>query len=198
MGKHTLYILRHGQYDTSVREPDGGSLTDLGRVQAQYTAEYLKDFPISALHCSTMIRAQESAQIIGERLGLELQASDLLREAMPIIPPRFAAIFFERMENDPTLTHDAIHQDRKRADEAFAAYFTRPKEDEDSHELIVCHGNILRYFACQAIGINVGLWANMNIYHCGLTVIEIASDGLMRLIQHNQTAHMPFDDITDV
>lgn len=202
MGKRTLYIVRHGQYDSSIADADGGDLTELGHEQAELAGQYLAQLPISTVHCSTMVRARTTARIIAAALAIdpdEIIASDLLREAVPIIPPRFATHFFDLIEQDNGFDHDRIHRDRQRADAAYEHYFVPARPDEaDVHDLLVCHGNILRYFTCRALNVDVSTWANMNIYHCGITSIEIGEDGLPRLIAHNETGHLPPKKITEM
>lgn len=198
MTQRTLYLIRHGQYDTGVQHRDGGSLTPLGVEQARYAAQALAHLPINAIHASTMIRAMETATIIAQNLGKTYETHDTLREAIPSIPPRIAEQILALMQQDPKFTHESIHEERKRADAAFEQFFTAPPEDsEPLHELLVCHGNILRYLTCRALDINVDTWAKMNIYHCGITSISVDTQGRMRLVSHNETRHLPPQYVTD-
>lgn len=71
----TIIFVRHGQY-SSVPE----KLTALGRKQAQLTAKALALLQPSKIHCSTMPRAVETAEIIGKHAGLKINTSDKLRE----------------------------------------------------------------------------------------------------------------------
>jgi serine/threonine-protein phosphatase PGAM5 len=197
MSLRTLYLIRHGQYDTGVAHRDGGNLTELGIQQAKYAARALEHLHISAIHSSTMIRAVETANAIAQILNLDYQTSDLLREAIPSIPPRIAEHILALMQNDPSFTHETIHEERKRADTAFEHFFTAPEDDAPIHEVLVCHGNILRYLTCRALDINVDTWAKMNINHCAITSISVDSQGRMRLVTHNETGHLPPQYITD-
>lgn len=198
MSLRTLYLIRHGQYDTGVQHRDGGNLTRMGIEQAKYAAQAFVNLPINAIHCSTMIRAVETANIISQLVKMDFQTYDLLREAIPSIPPRIAEHILALMQNDPSFTHETIHEERKRADAAFEHFFTAPDEDsEPIHELLVCHGNILRYLTCRALDINVDTWAKMNINHCAITSISVDSQGRMRLVTHNETRHLPPELVTD-
>jgi serine/threonine-protein phosphatase PGAM5 len=198
MSLRTLYLIRHGQYDTGIQHRDGGSLTKLGIEQAKYTAKALASLPITAIYASTMIRAIETAKFISQAAKQEFQTTDLLREAIPSIPPRIAEHILALMQNDPSFTHKSIHEERKRADEAFERFFVAPSEAGTAiHELLVCHGNILRYLCCRALDINIDTWAKMNINHCGISSISIDSQGRMRLVTHNETQHLPPQYVTD-
>jgi serine/threonine-protein phosphatase PGAM5 len=198
MSIRILYIIRHGQYDIAAQVPDGGSLTELGRMQAQHAAKALAHIPIDAIHASTMTRALETADIIAQEVQHDYLTHDLLREAIPTIPPRLAAEILAFMAQDPTFTHETINANKKRVEQAFEIFFTAPDEDaEATYELLVCHGNILRYFVCKALDINVDTWAKININHCGITSISIDSQGRMRLLTHNETRHIPLNLLTN-
>ncbi len=198
MTTRTLYMIRHGQYDTTVTSVDGGNLTEIGREQAYYTGQSLARLPIDKVHASTMTRAVETAGIISEQLNLDYKTYDNLREAIPTIPPRIATNILEYMESNPSFTHDNINQDKKRADDAFSNFFCAPLDEAlSTHELLVCHGNIIRYLVCKALDINVDTWAKMNINHCGISIITVDIQGRCRLINHNTTGHLPNHLVTE-
>lgn len=180
-----------------VKSRDGGSLTDVGKQQAECVARVLDGVALTSVVASTMLRAIETAAIIAEATPIEYTVTDLLREAIPSIPPRIATHILDLMARDPNITHESIHEDQKRADEAFNQFFVPPQDEDDTHDVLVCHGNILRYLMCKALGVNADTWAKMNINHCGITTIMIDENGLMRLHSHNETRHLPIDLITD-
>ena len=59
------------------------ALTSLGEQQAHRVADRLANAPIERLYCSPFVRAYLTAQAIGERIGLEPQLLDDLREVLP-------------------------------------------------------------------------------------------------------------------
>ncbi|MGB7341434.1 MAG: histidine phosphatase family protein [Phototrophicaceae bacterium] len=198
MTTRTLYLIRHGQYDTHVKTADGGGLTQLGQEQAAHAGKAVARIPIDNLYASTMTRAIETANIIASQLKMTYETYDVIREAIPTIPPRIAADILQLMENDPSFTHDTIHQDRKRVDEAFEQFFAAPATNMPStHEVIVCHGNIMRYLVCRALEVNVDTWAKLDINHCGITIITVDEQARRRLITHNAVGHLPTHLLTD-
>ena len=79
----TLLLVRHGETDWN-RDGrwQGGSdtsLNDLGREQACSLAAEL-DGDIAAVYSSDLARARETAEIVAETLGLEVQVDARLRE----------------------------------------------------------------------------------------------------------------------
>jgi serine/threonine-protein phosphatase PGAM5 len=191
MATRTLYLIRHGQYDF-VHQPDdlGGYLTALGREQARRTAEMLSSLPISAIYCSSLRRAAETAGIIASAFSsITPKSYRQLWEIVPCIPAREADYFAIRF---PDLAPEQIVLDRQAADEAFDLFFRLP-ETEDKQEMIVCHGNIIRYFACRVIGAPIDSWASMETHNCGITRCTIESDGRMMLVSLNDIGHLPLD-----
>ena len=52
----------------------------------------------------------------------------------------------------------------------------------DTHELLVCHGNVIRWFVCRALGVDTKQWTRMEIANCSLTMIQIRADGTVRVV----------------
>ena len=80
-----LVFSRHGESEANVQHVYWNStgrfpLTPKGRQQAEALADALSDFQFSALYCSPVLRALETAQIVGRRFGLTPQVTDGLRE----------------------------------------------------------------------------------------------------------------------
>jgi broad specificity phosphatase PhoE len=80
-----LYFARHGESEANVQrihwnKPYGYGLTQKGRAQAEALADDLADMPFAALYCSPILRAAQTAQIVGQRLGLTPQVAPALRE----------------------------------------------------------------------------------------------------------------------
>ncbi|MBZ0289909.1 MAG: histidine phosphatase family protein [Anaerolineae bacterium] len=189
MPVRVIYLVRHGQYESYPENGDalGGSLTPLGRDQAEHAAEALSQMPISAIHTSTLRRAAETAALIAGRFpGLTVQASRELWEIIPCIPPREAEYFALHF---PALTPEAIARDREVADTAFERLF-RPPVEQDEQEVIVCHGNLIRYYVCRVLEVPVETWGNMETNNCGITRCTVESDGRKMLISMNDVGHL--------
>jgi len=57
--------------------------------------------------------------------------------------------------------------------------------------VVVCHGNLIRYFVCRALKVPIVRWTRMNSSHCALTRILIRDTGAIRVVSYNETAHLP-------
>ena len=79
-----LYLIRHGESQGNQRDAFLGhtdlDLTDTGRTQALKTAEYLKQFPISAIYSSDLLRAYHTAQATSALMNIPIIKEERLRE----------------------------------------------------------------------------------------------------------------------
>jgi probable phosphoglycerate mutase len=80
-----LYFARHGESEANANQvfwnhPEQYGLTDKGRAQAADLADRLPSVQFAALLCSPPLRAVQTAQIVGRRLGLTPEIAEGLRE----------------------------------------------------------------------------------------------------------------------
>jgi len=80
----TLLLVRHGETDWNAEGRLQGHtdrpLSDYGRRQARRLAEELEGEGLEAIYSSDLARAHETAEIVGERLGLPISLEPALRE----------------------------------------------------------------------------------------------------------------------
>jgi broad specificity phosphatase PhoE len=88
------------------------------------------------------------------------------------------------------LSPEQVRQNAQQAREAYDTHFT-PAADADRHDLLVCHGNIIRYFMLRALGAPVELWANAETYNCGIGEVWVKAGGRTTLVSHNDCGHLP-------
>ncbi len=217
MPHRILTLVRHAQTDLHDDIPDrlGFGLTALGEQQARLTAERLSVLPIRAIHHSSLRRAAETARILASRFpGVPLRPSRLLWECIPCIPT-WGGEFFAEVPGETLARH------HRQAELAFAkfihpalglgqapapefsgaggltarpAYMPRgiPHTGEPRHEVIVCHGNLLRYFVLRALGAPPELWTNTDTFNCCISQVTIERDGRLVLLSHNDIGHIPW------
>jgi serine/threonine-protein phosphatase PGAM5 len=185
-GVRTLYLIRHGWYDYRDKsDPDvGKALLPLGVAQAKLLAARLRSMPVewTTLYSSTMTRARQTARVVGEEFPeLELQKTRLIRECTP---PTWRRDIMER-ENESDLKECADQLDR-----AFAQFFV-PSPDKDRHDMLVCHGNVIRYFVTKVLGVDTLSWLRMSVGNCSVTVVRINPDGSFKLLAVGDVGHLP-------
>lgn len=79
-----IYIIRHGETTGDIEDRYGGSyddhLTEKGRIQLAETAQKLVGKDIERIFSSSLIRAQESSEIINNAINSTIETIDGLRE----------------------------------------------------------------------------------------------------------------------
>lgn len=180
-----IILVRHGQYNTKAKTQAEGTLTDLGKRQAEITGKRLDElgFPYTVLVHSTMIRAQQTAEIIMKSLKtVEVQNDALLNEGAPIPPEPLISW-------RPELY---FYTDGPRIEAAFRKYFHRalPTQEKDSYTILVCHANVIRYFVCRALQFPPQSWLRLSLGHASITWVTIYPDGIVTLWIFGDTAHM--------
>jgi serine/threonine-protein phosphatase PGAM5 len=181
---HTIYLVRHGAYapDPRIDPAQGPPLTSLGIAQARLVGARLRALPapIASVTSSTMTRAKETAAVIHELFAnVPGTSSELLSECTP---PALVAI---RGESEASQRACA-----SRLDEAFAK-FAAPVSGSSRHDVLVCHGNVIRYFVTKALGIDSRAWTGMSVAHASITVIEIGPNGASRVTAVGDSGHIP-------
>ena len=182
-----LYLIRHGEYvhDDDCDEDVGCALDRLGRHQAALAGDFLASLEIefTSLQSSSMTRARETAAIIDERLpGPALELHRDIRECTPATRRADVMAGLEPGEAEACERELAAAWDR----------LVRPAADRDAHDIVVCHGNVIRWFVCRALGVDPEAWLGMSIANCSLTVIQVRPDGTCRLVTFADAGHIPF------
>jgi serine/threonine-protein phosphatase PGAM5 len=114
-----------------------------------------------------------------------LRTSPLLRECVPCVPAGYEEHFRH-------LTAEQLEREALQAQEALELFF-KPAEGVDAHDVVVCHGNLIRYFMLKALRAPVELWANTDVHHCGIDEIVVKTDARVLLVSHNDTGHLPYN-----
>ena len=182
----TIVLLRHGQYaehDPRADPRKGASLTPLGIAQARLAGARLSGGPgrFDQVLASPLTRARETARVVTQELGLKAEVLEALAECTP--PTWRTAVVADEKPEDM----DAC---ARKLDRVFAERF-RPAEGQERRELLVCHGNVIRYLVTRALGVDTKAWLEMSIGHASLTTVRVAPDGTFRVIAVGDVGHLP-------
>jgi serine/threonine-protein phosphatase PGAM5 len=179
----TVYLVRHGAYLPS-RQADpklGPGLSTLGIAQARLTGARFRAIPhpIATITSSTMTRARETAAVIYEDVpNAKTASSESISECTP--PAAFAL-----RESEAEL-----NACKQKLDAAFAQFF-QPARDSNRHDVMVAHGNVIRYFVMKALGTDTRAWPNLGVKHASITIIEVHGNGAFQLVAMGDTGHIP-------
>lgn len=191
--RRNLILIRHGQYNLDGESDADRYLTQLGQDQAKMTGMRLAtlDLPFTHIVRSRMTRAIQTADIISQQLpGIPLLPEDgILNEGSPILPePRSSSwrphLYYER--------------DGARIEAAFRKYFHRaePDQEKDSYEIIVCHANVIRYFAMRALQLPPEAWLRLSLKNGSYTWFVIKPDGDVFIRGLGESGHFPPEMLT--
>jgi serine/threonine-protein phosphatase PGAM5 len=189
-GVRYLYLVRHGDYDRDDRADDrvGNGLNPRGREQARLVGERLARLPVkmSSLVSSDYTRARETADIIGRSLGMTPVRDSLIHECTPAsdrAPARGDMQTEDFADCDSTLA-------------AAWAKYVRPAPGADAHDVLVCHGNVIRWLVSRALGADTRRWRHLDIANGSLSVIAVRPDGSTRLVMFSDVGHLPVGEQT--
>lgn len=62
------------------------------------------------------------------------------------------------------------------------------------YDIVVCHGNVIRYFALRALQLPPEAWLRLCTYNCSLTHIKVRPSGTVSLISLGDTGHLRLDE----
>jgi serine/threonine-protein phosphatase PGAM5 len=183
-GIHYLLLIRHGAYvpdrNTDDRVADG--LNPLGHEQARAIGERLAKLPIriDTLVSSDFTRARETADDIGRAVHMQATRDSLIHECQP------------HSDRPDTSSEGRLESEACEANLAAAwdKYF-KPTPAADRHDVLVCHGNVIRWMVVRAIGADTKRWRGMDIANGSLTVIAVLPDGGTRLVMFSDVGHLP-------
>mgnify|MGYP003042588420 CR=1 FL=1 len=154
----TLYLIRHGAYvpDRNADPQLGPGLTPLGIAQARLIAARLRGSGVAfdSMTSSTLQRARDTAAVMHETLAnVPLAQSPLLSECTPPVSEEAA---------------DGVAAERaacaKQLDQAFAEFFTVAKGAK-RNDVLVAHGNVIRYLIVKALKVDPRAWFGMSVPH---------------------------------
>ena len=180
----TLYLVRHGAYDEKdTADPFvGRHLTAQGREQARLVANRLASLPNppTSLTTSTMTRARETAAIVGEKLSLEPQPNALIAECLPSFREG-------ELRERPGADSKACEE---RVDRMYDEMM-KPATDRERHDVVVFHGNVIRYWVLKAVGVDTKAWPRLWVPNTGITTIRINAEGVVRVLGVGDAGHLP-------
>jgi serine/threonine-protein phosphatase PGAM5 len=135
-----------------------------------------------AIHASSMPRALETAEIIaGKFPDLRIRRSRLLWECMPTPTPGARLTPEERK---------SIARHTRRAERVLTVFFG-PCRRRDRTEIIVSHGNLIRYLVARTLGARPQAWLNMDTHNASITKITVFGGGHRFLVSFNEVEHIP-------
>ena len=73
---------------------------------------------------------------------------------------------------------------------------SKDKDCKHEFEIIVCHANVIRYFACRALQLPPEAWLRICTFNCSLTYLTIRPTGTVSIRSLGDCGHLPYELIT--
>jgi broad specificity phosphatase PhoE len=172
--------VRHGTTEYGAKNYTTGQkdipLNEIGKEQAQATAEYLKDKGISKIFSSSLSRASETAKIIALKLDLPVKEYDefMERTAGMLDGVPFTKFFetFKKVGDFEQMMIQAGGEPREVFIERVWNKFIEIIKNNNDHEniLIVAHGGVTRLILLEILESKLG--AGIHQGNCCINIIE--------------------------
>jgi len=181
-----VHLLRHGE----VSNPNGVlygrlpgyHLSANGRLMAEAAADFFAERPVAALFASPLERAQETAQPVAERLGLEIVTDDRLIESVNVLEGK--TVTLARLALNPSNWRYLWNPFRPSWGEPYPQVVTRMRQVIDRAreaapgQEAVCVSHQLPIWVSRLAAEHKRLWHNPNNRQCALgSVTSFTFDG---------------------
>jgi broad specificity phosphatase PhoE len=157
----TLLLVRHGETDWNAEGRLQGHtdrpLNPYGREQAKKLAERLDGDSIAAVYASDLSRARETAEIVGERLGLTVVIDPDLREKNWGTWEGLTGSERDRVEFEGETTEE-------HAERILRAVKRIAERHPDERVLVVTHGGSMRRIQAVVYGIALPVVENCAVW----------------------------------
>jgi len=182
--KTTIHFIRHGEVynpnDVLYGRIPRFRLNDVGRQQSRSAAEYFQNQSIAAIFHSPMLRARQTARIIGTGHDLKLQETSLLNEIHTPYEGRphseLRAMDWDIYEDIPSeyeQPEDVLQRVRKLCERVLRTYASR-------EVLAVTHGDLVLHAQMWARGMELTHKNRMSIQpyppQCSITTLVFGND----------------------
>ncbi len=183
-----FHLLRHGERQQSrvlAGRMPGVGLSERGRAEIAAVAERLTGEDIAALYASPLQRTRETAEIVGERLGLPIEFRD---ELIELDFGEWTGATFDAIRADPrwqawstqrSLARipggESMRQVQRRAVEAL---FEIGERHGDEAIVLVSHGDVIRSVLVFALGMPLDFYGRIEVGQGSLSTLRIDTGGI--------------------
>ncbi|MFC0581171.1 histidine phosphatase family protein [Micrococcoides hystricis] len=191
MSASTIYLLRHGQTDWNAEQRFQGStdipLNDIGRAQAHAVAPYMANLNPDCIVASPLQRAHHTALAVAERLDMQVNLDDRLRETEGGNWEGLTfAELYEKFPNEFSAWRSGVYGSKTASGESrvqLAERFTQAVEEaraltpRDGTLLVVAHGAAIRAAVPNLLGLPEEYWSVIGgLQNCHYHRLEWNSD----------------------
>jgi len=170
-------------------------LSDDGLRQAELLAEYLASEKIDAIYASPLLRAQQTAQPLSIRIGLEI-IDDLGIAEFDQHSSEYIPVEELKASGDPRLTEFLLGEgdefdDRDEFRDRVMNSIERIISDHGGDRVaVVCHGGVINLYAGDVLGLNVEGPGFFYPNYTSITRVAASRSGVRSIVTLNETSHL--------
>jgi broad specificity phosphatase PhoE len=183
-----VILVRHGQTDENVSGKISGQgavpLSARGREQAQLAAEVLAGLGVTHLFCSPVARARQTADILAQRLGLDITAE--IPDLREVEYGEWEGRFFHEIRQSPIaqqVFHDPINavfpngESLPAVQQRGVQVIERIRQQYPQGVLVlVSHGDVIRTVLAHYLDMTFNEYGRINLDLGALSVLELYDD----------------------
>ncbi|MGA0217312.1 MAG: histidine phosphatase family protein [Ilumatobacteraceae bacterium] len=170
-------------------------LSDDGLRQAELLAEYLASEKIDAIYASPLLRAQQTAQPLSIRVGLEIIDDPGIAE-FDQHSSEYIPVEELKASGDPRLTEFLLGEgdefdDRDEFRDRVMNSIERIISDHGGDRVaVVCHGGVINLYAGDVLGLNVEGPGFFYPNYTSITRVAASRSGVRSIVTLNETSHL--------
>ena len=170
-------------------------LSDDGLRQAELLAEYLASEKIDAIYASPLLRAQQTAQPLSIRIGLEIIDDPGIAE-FDQHSSEYIPVEELKASGDPRLTEFLLGEgdefdDRDEFRNRVMNSIERIISDHGGDRVaVVCHGGVINLYAGDVLGLNVEGPGFFYPNYTSITRVAASRSGVRSIVTLNETSHL--------
>jgi probable phosphoglycerate mutase len=207
-GETTLYLVRHGQTAANTNHQLAGStdvpLDPLGEIQAAEVAEHFRTLPFDALLSSPLIRARQTAHMIGAASGHDpvpipglVEMSFVDAEGLTLDQAIAQFPELQKMTDDlDDLELGWPRGDSRRGfyERVTATFLGILERYVQQTVVVVAHGGVIGSFMAQVEGGNPSMFARYSVAICSVTQLRVTADQT-EIHRWNEVSHLKTVDV---
>ena len=198
------YFIRHGETAWNAEGRLCGRtdvpLSAAGRSQARALARRLMSLPVTALYCSPLSRALETAQIIGQAVGIEPAPDDRLAElnygdweggTFASIQHTYPEVFRAWVADPGRVAPPGGETGEELVRRVAPFLHHLATQYSEGNVVVVCHKTVCRLVACHILGLPLSEYRRrLAMDNAALNILQYNAEG-WRLVRLNDTSHLP-------
>lgn len=191
-----LLLIRHARplrIENADGTPADPPLSDIGHAQAAALVRWLDGDPIDRIVASPLLRAQQTAEPLASRLGLDIETEPGVREfdadAAHYIPlEELKATDYARWQAFMRGGYGDDHDIRAFSEVVVASLERVVAENPGRRVAVFCHGGVINCWAAHVLGLEPRLF--LDAMYTSVNRFLAAGDGARSIASLNEFAHL--------